>query len=214
MPAFVFRPYCFLDKPFSDCSDGWAVYEFVGLLAAVGFRKPIASLVWLVAALVAYYGFGYGITGLEIALHFAVGSAFGALILRQSKGAPPSVSGGLLHNYTGSISFSIVILLSISAFAYIDERISENGKRYGVVGSFIAILFFWLVTHFSLHVVNKVAEMPPKTNELYWKQWNQVGLSIFVFMVIALAGNISSYVKAGLSLILVSSALMTYGRTN
>lgn len=209
MKAFLFRPYCTLEHIHLDCSDGWAMYQYLGLMVAVGFRHfGISALVWIFL-LIAYYAFAFGLPGLEQTINFALGTAYGAEIVYLSR-PPRLISENPLKDYTGVLSFLLVILIGATSFAAIDVRIDENNERYGVVGAFVFVMFWTLVTEFVLFQLNHIVKETSIVQQRYWNMWHQVFIALLIVMTLALVGVFGGFLKAFVAACLVIPAIYIY----
>lgn len=209
MHVFVFRPFCTLSEPHLDCSDGWAMYQYIGLMVAVGFRHFGVSAVVLGLLLVAYYAFAFGLPGFELTLNFVIGTIYGAEIVYLTR-PPRLVAENPLKDYTGTLSYLLIIALGITSFAAIDTRIDENNERYGVVGAFVLVIFWTLLTKFILFQLNHMTKETKVVQQRYWDMWHQVLISLLIVMTIALIGAFGGFFKAFIAACLVIPAIYVY----
>lgn len=201
MHPFVFRPFCVISEPQLDCSDGWAMYQYIAIFAAIGYRRWEASLLILAALLTWFYAFKRGLPGLEATYHFGIGSLLGVYILFLSK-SPKLVELRTLQNYTGILSYLFIIIIGSTSFIDIDERILESNARYGVVGAFILVLAWTLVFAFAIYQFNGISKQSQAASTGYWKMWQMFVGTLTVIMTTALCGAIGGYLKGLMVLIL------------
>jgi len=211
MHLFLFRPFCAFSEPDLDCTDGWAMYQFLGMLTMVGYRRVEMNALMLGALLVVYYLWALGIPGPELLLNFLLGTGYGALILFLTPNAPHTIARHPLRSPTDAISYLIVLGVCALAFADIDERIDEGNARYGVVGTFIFVMLCLLLLIFILFHMNGNERAPESVKAAFWCQWEMVVATTFVIMLIALLGDFGGYVKALVTLPL--APLVIYARS-
>ena len=203
MHIFLFRPFCAFSEPALGCSDGWAMYQVLALLAIVGYRRVEMSALLLATLLALYYLFAVGIPGPELLLNFLLGTGYGAIVLGLTPTAPRTIAQHPLRSPTEAISYLIILAICALAFVDIDERIDEGDERYGVVGAFIFIMLCLLLLIFVLFHVNGIERASETTKAAFWCQWEMVVVTTFVVMLIALLGTFGGYVKALLTVPLV-----------
>jgi len=200
MNAFEFRPFCSISEPFVGCSNGWLMYYILAMLTVIAFRSPVISLLNLILLALFYSFFGFGIPAMEIIFHWLLGSALGFLIARKyHKRVPPFVEKSILHNLTGFLQMTLILVLECLLYFAVDATIIETGQPYGLVATFLMLAAWLFVACFFLYCVLDIQRLGQAQQMAYWKLWLDISIVVFVAMATGFLAGLNSYIKAVLS---------------